>query len=102
MATLEPYSANRTAMAWPMPEVPPVTSTFLPFSPFMRFLPLVGPTSRLGAVDPIVRDGRGALQRPGHVTLAGSGRQYGRGVRLRGGQAWPVTPSASWTAARSW
>src|SRR5918999_6070139 len=37
MATLAPYSAKRTAMAWPMPEVPPVTSTFLSRSP--RILP---------------------------------------------------------------
>src|SRR5919197_2012854 len=33
MATLAPYSAKRTAIAWPMPELPPVTRTFLPFSP---------------------------------------------------------------------
>src|SRR4051812_12122241 len=33
MATLAPYSANRTAIAWPMPELPPVTRTFLPASP---------------------------------------------------------------------
>src|SRR5262245_65458881 len=33
MATFAPYSAKRTAIAWPMPELPPVTSTFLPFSP---------------------------------------------------------------------
>src|SRR5436190_3565397 len=35
MATLAPYSAKRTAIAWPIPELPPVTSTFLPWSPFM-------------------------------------------------------------------
>src|SRR3954454_21242629 len=35
MATFAPYSAKRTAMAWPIPELPPVTSTFLPWSPFM-------------------------------------------------------------------
>ena len=28
-----PYSANLTAIAWPMPDVPPVTSTPLPFKP---------------------------------------------------------------------
>jgi hypothetical protein len=33
MATLAPNSANRTAIAWPMPEVPPVTRTFFPLSP---------------------------------------------------------------------
>ncbi len=33
MATFAPYSANRTAIAWPMPELPPVTSTFFPSSP---------------------------------------------------------------------
>src|SRR5215210_357563 len=35
MATLAPYSAKRTAIACPMPELPPVTRTFLPFSPGM-------------------------------------------------------------------
>src|SRR5947209_8712421 len=35
MATLAPYSAKRTAIAWPIPELPPVTSTFLPWSPLM-------------------------------------------------------------------
>ena len=35
MATLAPCSAKRTAIAWPMPELPPVTSTFLPFRPRM-------------------------------------------------------------------
>src|SRR6188472_3686624 len=35
MATLAPYSAKRTAIAWPMPDVPPVTRTFLPFKPRM-------------------------------------------------------------------
>src|SRR5918995_4602986 len=33
MATLAPYSANRTAIAWPIPELPPGTSTFLPRRP---------------------------------------------------------------------
>src|SRR5918996_5934237 len=33
MATLAPYSAKRTVIAWPIPELPPVTSTFLPSSP---------------------------------------------------------------------
>src|SRR3954454_16324765 len=36
MATFAPYSAKRTAIAWPIPELPPVTSTFLPWSPRMR------------------------------------------------------------------
>src|SRR3954462_5202922 len=35
MATFAPYSAKRTAIAWPMPELPPVTRTFLPSSPGM-------------------------------------------------------------------
>ena len=35
MATLAPCSAKRTAIAWPMPELPPVTRTFLPFRPGM-------------------------------------------------------------------
>src|SRR3712207_1333702 len=35
MATLAPCSAKRTAIAWPMPELPPVTSTFLPRRPGM-------------------------------------------------------------------
>src|SRR3954452_15779125 len=35
MATLAPNWAKRTAIAWPMPELPPVTRTFLPFSPGM-------------------------------------------------------------------
>src|SRR6516162_7076710 len=33
MATFAPNSANFTAIAWPMPDVPPVTSTPLPFKP---------------------------------------------------------------------
>jgi hypothetical protein len=33
IATFAPYSAKRTAIAWPMPELPPVTSTFLPSMP---------------------------------------------------------------------
>src|SRR3954451_7231820 len=33
MATLAPYCAKRTAIAWPIPELPPVTSTFLPSRP---------------------------------------------------------------------
>src|SRR5919108_5104622 len=33
MATFAPNSAKRTAIAWPIPEVPPVTRTFFPFSP---------------------------------------------------------------------
>src|SRR5690349_5379767 len=33
MATLAPYSAKRTAIACPIPELPPVTRTFLPLSP---------------------------------------------------------------------
>src|SRR4051812_13950145 len=33
MATLAPSSAKRTAIACPMPELPPVTSTFLPWMP---------------------------------------------------------------------
>src|SRR6516225_2730619 len=33
MATFAPYSANLTAIACPMPDVPPVTSTPLPFKP---------------------------------------------------------------------
>ena len=33
MATLAPCSAKRTAIACPIPEVPPVTRTFLPFRP---------------------------------------------------------------------
>src|SRR3954451_8014359 len=39
MATLAPYSAKRTAMAWPMPELPPVTRTFLPARPGSRLVP---------------------------------------------------------------
>jgi len=35
MATLAPCSAKRTAIACPMPDVPPVTRTFLPSSPRM-------------------------------------------------------------------
>src|SRR5918999_3501096 len=42
MATLAPYSAKRTAIAWPIPDVPPVTSTFLPFSPRMASLAAAG------------------------------------------------------------
>src|ERR671918_625690 len=42
MATFAPYSAKRTAMAWPMPDVPPVTRTFLPFRPRMPSVLAVG------------------------------------------------------------
>src|SRR5688500_7184907 len=35
MATFAPCSAKRTAIAWPMPDVPPVTRTFLPSRPRM-------------------------------------------------------------------
>ncbi len=33
MATFAPYSAKRTAIACPMPELPPVTRTFFPSRP---------------------------------------------------------------------
>src|SRR5436190_11551604 len=33
MATLAPYSANRMAIAWPIPELPPVIRTFLSSRP---------------------------------------------------------------------
>jgi hypothetical protein len=36
MATFAPCSAKRTAIACPIPELPPVTSTFLPRSPGME------------------------------------------------------------------
>src|SRR4051795_3087582 len=39
MATFAPCSAKATAMAWPMPELPPVTSTFLPSRPGSRLVP---------------------------------------------------------------
>jgi hypothetical protein len=32
--------AKRTAIAWPIPDVPPVTNTFLPFKPFIADLRL--------------------------------------------------------------
>jgi hypothetical protein len=38
IATFAPYSAKRTAIAWPMPELPPVTSTFLPSMPRSPFV----------------------------------------------------------------
>src|SRR3954447_14078438 len=46
MATLAPCAAKRTAIAWPMPDEPPVTSRFLPFRPGM---PAVGPFCETGS-----------------------------------------------------
>src|ERR671936_1931247 len=49
MATLAPYSAKRTAIACPIPDVPPVTSTFFPFSPRMPSLVASGATAVIGS-----------------------------------------------------
>ncbi len=45
MATLAPCSAKRTAIACPIPELPPVTRTFLPLRPGMASV-----RARVGAV----------------------------------------------------
>src|SRR5206468_2689954 len=81
MATLAPCSAKRTAIAWPMPELPPVTSTFLPFRPGMASLRVL-----LGAVAMRVSwlGADGAVP-PNAVTLRGPAQPWqGRRHRARG------------------
>src|SRR6266542_1081887 len=105
MPTLAPYSAKRTAIAWPIPEVPPVTRTFLPFSPRMPSLGVAGAViviasswfrARFEVVGRSVSAGRCPLHAapraaddeqglpagPGHASLVSESSRPGR----RGGQ----------------
>src|SRR4051794_32437847 len=71
MATLAPNWAKRTAIAWPMPELPPVTRTFLSARPGMPSVgETVGAAVDMGAfslggqwLPPLVRRGAGPLHR---------------------------------------
>src|SRR4051795_1011336 len=75
MATLAPNWAKRTAIAWPMPELPPVTRTFLPFSPGMASVgETVGAAVDMGAFS--LADGgcrRWSLRAPGRYTATARG-----------------------------
>src|ERR687891_1501262 len=78
IATLAPNSANRTAIACPIPEVPPVTRTFLPFSPLSSSLVDSGAVTAMlpprgwGSFAGTVSAGRTPLQpREAGVTPAG-------------------------------
>src|SRR5688500_13847851 len=66
MATFAPCSAKRTAIAWPMPDVPPVTSTFLPLRPRMPSLAAVSSVVVMSA--PPTVEMRVCLAAPASVT----------------------------------
>src|SRR3712207_6705420 len=85
MATLAPSSAKRIAIACPIPEVPPVTSPFLPWWPGK--VSLAGALSVVAicvvsslAVRALVPGGVGALQARG--VAGSSGERVLGGVRL--------------------
>src|ERR671925_2156989 len=63
MATFAPYSAKRTAIAWPIPEVPPVTRTFLPFSPRMAAVAASGAVAVMAPPRALESVGRGSESR---------------------------------------
>src|SRR3954447_16599531 len=80
MATLAPNWAKRTAIAWPMPELPPVTRTFLPFRPGMASVgETVGAAVDMGAFS--LADGgcrRWSVGAPGRYTAPNTRFRVGR------------------------
>src|SRR3954447_12940955 len=104
MATLAPNWAKRTAIAWPMPELPPVTRTFLPARPGMPSVgETVGAAVDMGAfslggrwLPPLVRRGAGPLHRGWGRTVLVQTKLHARPGPARSSQrAATVSRSAS-------
>src|SRR4051794_19260129 len=76
MATLAPNWAKRTAIAWPMPELPPATRTLRPFRPGMLSAgDTVGAAVDMGAFS--LADGgcrRWSIRAPGRYTAQPNAR----------------------------